>query len=209
MIFISLEGVDGSGKTTIAKLLKDDLVQKGFKVLVTREPGGAKISEQIRTIILDNKNVSMDPWTETLLYIAARKQHLEDVIIPTLKSNTIVICDRFMDSTSVYQGFARFLGITDVDEVQNIVLGAMKPDLTLFFDITPKEAQMRILKRNKNLDRLESENFEFHEKVYEGYQILINEYNSRIRVINARKTIGEVAQEAIDIIQNVLNERKA
>ncbi|AKU79254.1 dTMP kinase [Spiroplasma turonicum] len=206
MLFISLEGIDGSGKTTISKMIKDNLSQKGFKVLLTREPGGETFAEDIRQMILDKKNI-ITPWTETLLYIAARKQHLDKVVIPALKAGTIVICDRFMDSTSAYQGYARNVGMAEIDEVQNIVLGSTKPDLTIFFDITPKEAHIRLLKRKRKPDRLESEDSVFHEAVYEGYQILISENTDRIKVVNSRKPINEVLQQVDFLINDALNER--
>ncbi|AHI52350.1 dTMP kinase [Spiroplasma culicicola] len=206
MLFISLEGVDGSGKTTISKMLKDSLVQKGYDVLLTREPGGEPLAESIRKIILDTKSAPT-PWTETLLYVAARKQHLDTIIIPALKKGTIVICDRFMDSTSAYQGYGRNIGITDVDELQNIVLGMTKPDLTIFFDITPKEAQIRLMNRKRSADRLEKEDLKFHEAVYEGYQMLISENTERIKVIDSRKPINEVLQQVDFLVENAINER--
>lgn len=209
MIFISLEGIDGSGKTTIAKIIKDKLTQKGLDVLLTREPGGETISEKIRDLILDPENENMTPWTEALLYIASRKQHLDKVIIPALRNGTVVISDRFMDSTTVYQGFARRLGITDIDEVQNIVIGSAKPDLTLFFDISPAEAKERMQNRTRKADRMDRESDDFYEKVYEGYRMLINENSNRIKVIDARKEIDVISRQAMYLIEELLEERDA
>ncbi|AGR41713.1 dTMP kinase [Spiroplasma diminutum] len=206
MIFISLEGIDGSGKTTISKMIKDNLMQKGYNVLLTREPGGEPLAEEIRRIILDEKT-KINPWAETLLYVAARKQHLDSIILPALKEGTIVICDRFMDSTSAYQGYARNIGMADVSELQNIVLGSTKPDLTIFFDITPKESQIRLMNRKRSADRMEQEDQKFHEAVYEGYQILISENSDRIKVVDSRKPISEVIQQVDFLIDNALNER--
>ncbi|AUM62262.1 dTMP kinase [Spiroplasma monobiae] len=206
MLFISLEGIDGSGKTTISKMIKDSLMQKGYNVLLTREPGGEPLAEELRRIILDEKT-NINPWPETLLYVAARKQHLDSIILPALKEGTIVICDRFMDSTSAYQGYARNIGMADVAELQNIVLGSTKPDLTIFFDITPKESQIRLINRKRNADRMEQENQKFHEAVYEGYQILISENSDRIKVVDSRKPINEVLQQVDFLIDNALNER--
>ncbi|QEH61207.1 dTMP kinase [Spiroplasma chinense] len=206
MLFITLEGIDGSGKTTISKMLKDSLVQKGYDVLLTREPGGEPLAESIRKMILDTES-DPTPWTETLLYVAARKQHLDKIIIPALKEGTIVICDRFMDSTSAYQGYGRNIGMTDVDELQNIVLGLTQPDLTIFFDITPKEAQIRLMNRKRNADRLEKEDQKFHEAVYEGYQMLISENTDRIKVVDSRKAINEVLQQVDFLVENAINER--
>ncbi|QGS51376.1 dTMP kinase [Spiroplasma tabanidicola] len=205
MLFITLEGIDGSGKTTVSKMLKDSLIQSGHRVLLTREPGGEPLAEDIRKLILDT-NQKPTPWTETLLYIAARKQHLDNVIIPALKEGIIVICDRFMDSTSAYQGYARNIGIADVEEVQNIVLGLTKPDVTIFFDITPKEAQIRLLNRKRNPDRIEKESQKFHESVYEGYQMLISENTERIKIVDSRKPINEVLQQVKFIIDNAIGD---
>ncbi|QBQ07210.1 thymidylate kinase [Spiroplasma gladiatoris] len=205
MLFITLEGIDGSGKTTVSKMLKDSLMQSGHRVLLTREPGGEPLAETIRKIILDTES-NPTPWTETLLYIAARRQHLDKVIVPALKDGIIVICDRFMDSTSAYQGYARNIGVTDVEEVQNIVLGTTKPDITIFFDITPKEAQVRLLNRKRNPDRLEKEDQKFHEAVYAGYQMLISENTERIKVIDSRKPINEVMQQVKFIVDNAIGE---
>jgi dTMP kinase len=164
MIFISLEGIDGSGKTTIAKIVKDKLVQKGFDVLLTREPGGEPISEKIRELVLDPENSEMTAWTEALLYIASRKQHLDQVAIP---------------------------------------------DITLFFDISPEEAKVRLDLRNSGSDRLEAEADEFHEKVYQGYRMLISENSNRIKVIDARKAVDVISRQAIYLIEELLEERKA
>lgn len=207
MLFISLEGIDGSGKTTTAKLIKNRLQEDDYDVVLTREPGGNEISEAIRNVILDKKNHQIKPWTEALLYIAARKQHLDDVILPALKQGKIVICDRFMDSTSAYQGYARGLSIRELDEIQNIVLGIHKPNLTLFFDIELQEARQRMNNRGiENLDRLDLEKISFYEKVYEGYQILVSENTERIKVVNSRLEINEVANIAYNYIKNYLKE---
>ncbi|AHF60492.1 thymidylate kinase [Spiroplasma mirum ATCC 29335] len=205
MLFISFEGIDGSGKTTIAKLLKEKLKSQGYEVVLTREPGGNEIAEQIRDIILSKKNSQINPWTEALLYIAARKQHVSEDILPALKRGAVVLCDRFMDSTSAYQGYARGLGIRTLDEVQSIVLGTTKPDLTLFFDIEPTAARGRMKARFEDeMDRLDLEKQSFHEKVYEGYQVLISEHSDRIKVVDARKSINEVLEQVSYYIDEVL-----
>src|SRR5699024_7776094 len=139
---------------------------------------------------------------------ASRKQHLEKPIIPALRAGTVVISDRFMDSTTVYQGFARKLGITDVSEVQDIVIGSAKPDITLFFDISPEEAKERMKTRNRAQDRMDDETDEFHEKVYEGYKMLINENSDRIKVIDARKPIDVISRQAMYLIEELLEERE-
>ncbi|AGM25605.1 thymidylate kinase [Spiroplasma syrphidicola EA-1] len=210
MLFITLEGIDGSGKTTIAKLLREKLRSEGYNVVLTREPGGDEIAEQIREIILSKKNEKMDPWTEALLYIAARCQHVSQDILPALKEGAIVICDRFMDSTSAYQGYARGLGIRTLDEIQSMVLGTTKPDLTLFFDIEPKVALNRMQERSEDeMNRLDLEKSTFHEKVYEGYQVLISEHSERIKVIDADKTINEVLEQVYYYVYNAIDKIKA
>ncbi|WHQ37143.1 dTMP kinase [Spiroplasma sp. SV19] len=209
MLFITLEGIDGSGKTTISKLLKEKLRSKGYQVVLTREPGGNEIAEQIRNVILSKHNLGMDPWTEALLYIAARKQHVMEDILPALKEGKIVICDRFMDSTSAYQGYARGLGIRTLDEVQSIVLGTTKPDLTLFFDIEPSIANERMKIRNENeMNRLDLEQKSFHEKVYEGYQVLISEHSDRIKVVDARKLVNEVLEQVYYYVDEIIQRIK-
>ncbi|AGM24596.1 dTMP kinase [Spiroplasma chrysopicola] len=210
MLFITLEGIDGSGKTTIAKLLREKLRSEGYNVVLTREPGGDEIAEQIREIILSKKNEKMDPWTEALLYIAARCQHVSQDILPALKEGAIVICDRFMDSTSAYQGYARGLGIRTLDEIQSMVLGTTKPDLTLFFDIEPKVALNRMQERSEDeMNRLDLEKSTFHEKVYEGYQVLISEHSERIKVIDADKSINEVLEQVYYYVYNAIDKIKA
>ncbi|WP_422397540.1 dTMP kinase [Spiroplasma endosymbiont of Labia minor] len=210
-MFVTFEGIDGSGKTTIIKLLIDKIRQRGYDVISTREPGGDEIAEQIRNVVLDVNNKNMSPWAEALLYIAARKQHLDSTIIPALKNNKIVICDRFMDSTTVYQGFARGLGMEEVDEIQRIVLNHATPDVTIFFDINPDQARQRINERQKAEDRLDSENLAFHKKVYEGYQILISQNSDRIKIVDARQEINDVIQKVefiiLEAIESVLNNK--
>ncbi|PQP78558.1 dTMP kinase [Spiroplasma sp. ChiS] len=209
MLFITLEGIDGSGKTTISKLLKEKLRSEGYQVVLTREPGGNEIAEQIRNVILSKHNLGMDPWTEALLYIAARRQHVVEDILPALKRGEIVICDRFMDSTSAYQGYARGLGIWTLDEVQSIVLGTTKPDLTLFFDIETTMASERMKVRNEvEMNRLDLEKNSFHKKVYEGYQVLISENAERIKVIDASKSVNEVLEQVYYYVDEIIQKIK-
>ncbi len=206
MYFISIEGIDGSGKTTIIQMIKQWFLSKGQDCVITREPGGVSISESIRSIILDKNNNHMSPWTEALLYIASRKQHLDEVVIPNLKNNKIVISDRFMDSTSAYQGYARGIDISDLDEIQNKILNHYIPDLTLFFDIDPIEANIRI--QNRGLEasnRIDLETIEFHKKVYNGYKILASHNYERIKIINARLSIEKVYEQCIVAIKELLN----
>ncbi len=202
-VFISIEGPDGCGKSTQIKLLKEYLRKKGYEVVLTREPGGTQISEKIRQIILDKENKNMDPKTEALLYAAARAQHVHEIIKPALLEGKIVISDRFVDSSLIYQGIGRGLG---VDTIYNLNLFAMEgilPNVTLLFDIDKDAAKER--KENRgNLDRLESELDEFHKKVFEGYKKLKNIYPDRMKVVNANGSIEQVHERIILIIENIL-----
>lgn len=190
-LFITFEGGDGSGKTTQINLLKDYLKSKNIEAITVREPGGVSISEKIRCLILDNQNTDMDKITEMLLYAAARAQLVSQVILPALNQGRAVICDRFVDSSYVYQGFARGLGIDVVQNVNNIATQKLVPDITFFMDMDPTTAMNRRLSCG-NPDRLESEGVSFQEKVYEGYIELSKMFPNRIKTINASLGIEEI-----------------
>ncbi|ATG97694.1 dTMP kinase [Mesoplasma lactucae] len=208
-MFITLEGPDGSGKTTVVEPLKKHLEDEGYKVLVTREPGGTKISEEIRNVLLKKRDEKMDPWTEALLFIASRKQHLVDVIIPALKDGYIVICDRYMDSTSAYQGAGRGLKVNDIDEVQHIVLGEWVPNLTLYFNVDIDVANARMNTRDESKNRLDEENNDYKKKVISGYKDLIKKHPERFEVVDANKDKDNVLKQAIRIVDEKLkNEKK-
>ncbi|WBX36560.1 dTMP kinase [Mycoplasma capricolum] len=208
-MFITFEGMDGSGKTTALLKVKEELERLNYKVLITREPGGEVIAEQIRQIILDNKNKDMDAWTEALLFIASRNQHLQKVIKPALEKNIIVISDRFIDSTSAYQGSARNIGVDVVSEIQQIVLKNCLPDLTLFFDVSFSEAEKRMQIRGENSkNRLDKEENNFKQKVYQGYLELVKNNPKRIKVIDANKDIDQVYNQSIKIILEKLKENE-
>lgn len=195
--FITLEGGDGAGKTSIVPTIKERLEQRGYDVVTTREPGGSLIAEKIRQIILDPEHTEMDARTEALLYAAARRQHLVEIILPALKTGKIVLCDRFIDSSLAYQGYARGIGIDEVFAINEFAIEEVMPSLTLFFDITPKKGLERIshnAKREKN--RLDLENIRFHERVYDAYNQLIEIYPERIFSIDADQSIEQVQEEA-------------
>lgn len=201
-LFITLEGPDGSGKTTIANLVKERLEKEGISVLLTREPGGSKIAEEIRNIILDKENINMDFKTEALLYAAARRQHLVEKVLPALNDNKLVLCDRFVDSSLVYQGVGRNLGIDSVYNINLFAIEDIMPTLTIFFDIDPIEGLKRTKKdTNRTLDRLDLEATSFHQKVYEGYREVIKKYPDRIVVVDASKSIDEVLNDVLSIIK--------
>ncbi|WP_425381273.1 dTMP kinase [Spiroplasma endosymbiont of Polydrusus pterygomalis] len=209
MLFITFEGPEGAGKTTVLKMIKEQLKQDGFTVVITREPGGSDISEQIRQVILNKENTLMDPWTEVLLYIAARRQHLVEKVIPNKDSNKIIISDRFSDSTLAYQGYARSLDIDKINTIQKLIFENYQPDLTILFDIKPEIGLKRILlRKNETLNRLDKETIEFHQKVYDGYQkIAINNPN-RIHIVNANLSEKKVFNSVYELIMNLIEEKK-
>lgn len=204
-IFITFEGGEGSGKTTIAKLIKEQLTKEGYSVVLTREPGGVEIAENIREIIHDIKNINMDKKTEALLYAASRRQHLVEKVIPALNNNSIVICDRFIDSSLVYQGIAREIGIDEVYEMNLFATENILPKRTIFFDIKPEDGLRRVYNdENREINRLDLENLEFHQKVYAGYLKICDKYNDRIVKIDASQTIEGVFNQVIEKIREVL-----
>jgi len=197
-IFITFEGPEGAGKTTVLNMLADQLED----VLITREPGGIDIAEQIRKVILAKENTAMDPRTEALLYAAARRQHLVEKVKPALESGKLVLCDRFVDSSLAYQGYARGLGIDEVLSINEFAIGKMMPELTLYFDIEPELGLKRISKnKGREVNRLDLETIEFHHKVHEGYLLLLNRFPDRIVKVNASREIEEVLQETKTIIK--------
>ncbi|SDY99142.1 dTMP kinase [Proteiniborus ethanoligenes] len=206
-IFITLEGPDGSGKSTITRLLSEYLKEKGQDVVTTREPGGTKISEDIRTIILDSKNTSMSNVTEALLYAASRAQHVSQKIAPAIEEGKIIICDRFVLSSLVYQGIGRGLGVDKIKAINDFAIQGVEPDLILFFDISPEIALKRKTRRNQG-DRLEREKLDFHQKVYEGYLSLIEIYEGKIKVIDATKTKENTFEQVRAIVDNLLEKKK-
>lgn len=179
--FITFEGCEGSGKSTQIRLLSEKLKDCGIDFVVTREPGGSHIAEEIRKIILDGKNTEMCDVCEALLYAAARVQHLNDIVRPALEKGKLVICDRYVDSSLAYQGFARGLGKEYIGAINDFALGKYSPDLTLFLDISPDAAFERKHGADKG-DRMEQQGIAFHRKVYDGYLKLADEYPRIIKI---------------------------
>ena len=200
-MFVTFEGPEGSGKSTVAKYLYQRFFNEGKSVILTREPGGTPIAEEIRNVILDKNNVQMDPITEALLYAASRRQHLVEKVWPALKENKLVLCDRFLDSSLAYQGGARDLG---VEKVLNINLAATEgffPDLTLYFDINPELGLNRIKKNaTREVNRLDLEKLEFHQKVRKTFLFLAEQYKDRYVIIDASKPLEEVETLAYNTI---------
>ena len=204
-LFITLEGPEGSGKSSAMAIVYDLLAKDGYQIIKTREPGGTPISEQIRNVILDKENTAMDLRTEALLFAASRRQHLVEKVWPSLKEGKLVFCDRFLDSSLSYQGYARGLGI---DNVLNINLFATEntfPNLTLLFDVDVEIGLERIAKnQEREVNRLDVEKLEFHKKVRQGYLELAKRYPERIVIIDASKPLEEVSYSTYTIIKETL-----
>ncbi|PLR80278.1 dTMP kinase [Bacillus canaveralius] len=205
-IFISVEGPEGAGKTTVLSLLAKELETEGHKVMMTREPGGIDIAEQIRKVILNTHNTAMDPRTEALLYAAARRQHLVEKVKPALEDGAVVLCDRFIDSSLAYQGYARGLGIDEVLSINQFAIEQMMPSVTLYFDIDPEEGLGRISKNaGREVNRLDLETIEFHYKVREGYYILMKRFPERIHRIDASQPIQNVYEQSAEKIKKTID----
>ncbi|MRX72932.1 dTMP kinase [Bacillus lacus] len=198
--FITLEGPEGAGKTTALTTLAEALKADGHEVLTTREPGGIKISEEIREVILNKEHVMMDARTEALLYAAARRQHLAEKVIPALQEGKIVLCDRFIDSSLAYQGHARGIGIEEVLSINMFAIDGLLPHLTIYFDIDPVKGLERISQGNREQNRLDLEKLEFHLKVKEGYDILRERFSERFQAVNA----DQPAEAVVSDIQKIL-----
>lgn len=203
--FISSEGPEGAGKTTVMNLLGVKLKEEGYDVVMTREPGGIMISEKIRDIILDNKHTMMDSRTEALLYAAARRQHLVEKVHPAIDAGKIVICDRFIDSSLAYQGYARGIGVEEILAINKFAIGETMPDKTILFDIEPKVGLARIeAHNNREKNRLDVESLVFHQKVREGYLSLVDQYPKRIKVVDASRSLDIVLEEVYNVIKREL-----
>ena len=202
-IFISVEGPDGAGKTTQIERLKEYLAGKGYEVLITREPGGTVISEAVRELLLDPKHKEMKPETELLLYAAARAQLVGEVIGPAIEAGKAVISDRFVDSSVVYQGIARELGVETVYEVNRPAIGEYMPDVTFLLDL-PAEVGIARKKDQAELDRMEQESLDFHRKVAEGYRTLAKRDPERIKTIDATLPVDTIYDMIKDKVQALL-----
>lgn len=197
--FLVFEGPDGSGKTTVINSLKDYLISKGHSVIVTREPGGTVLGEDIRKILLDKKNTDMNFRTEVLLYAAARAQHVDEIIKPYLEKNYIVICDRFVLSSLAYQGGARDENIDNVKNINDYAIDGINPDRTIFVDLDPEVGLCR-KDSQEELDRLEMESINFHKKVYSSYKKLLESYPYKYSVVDGANSKEDVYNQCLKIV---------
>ena len=203
-LFISFEGGEGSGKSSAINVVKEKLEADGYKVVVTREPGGISVSEQIRDVILavDNK---MSKETEALLYAASRTEHLYRKVIPLVNDGYIVISDRYIDSSLAYQGYARGLGIDKVYQMNLMATNGLLPDVTIYVDVKPEVGLSRIKSNNREQNRLDLEKLSFHQNVYEGYHQVAQMFNDRFKVINGEQTREQVFNDTIKVLDEIIN----
>lgn len=203
--FITLEGGECSGKTTIINAITKVFNEKNIDYISTREPGGIRIAEDIRKIILDVNNTEMTPECEALLYAASRMQHLTEKVIPAINNNKVVICDRFLDSSLAYQGYARGLGMDKILKINSFALDYL-PSLTLFIDVTPDVALKRMSNKDRDgkCDRLDKEAIDFHQRVYEGYHEVLKMYPKRIVRIDGNKPLDVVVNDCLNVVLKYL-----
>lgn len=209
--FISFEGPDGAGKTSVIKAIAEKLRQRlGDRLIVTREPGGNKIAEAIRDLILDPVNTEMDARTEALLYAAARRQHLVEQVIPALNADKFVISDRYVDSSIAYQGAGREIGEKEVWQINQFAIDGLEPELTVYLDIESRAGIARIEQfRQNEINRLDVEKIEFHERVRKSYLRLYEANPNRIKLVDASQQLDRVIEDAFNIITTKYPELKA
>ena len=203
-LFITFEGSDGAGKSTQIQLAKEYLQSRGIEPVMTREPGGTSISEKLRAILLDKDNSEMSPIAEMLIYSSARAQLVAEVIKPAIERGDVIICDRYIDSSTAYQGFGRGLGKM-VDEVNSVAIDGVLPDVTFFLDLDPAVGRSRIA--TDVMDRLEQEKLDFHYRVYNGYKSVAEANPDRVAVIDASRSIEEISAEICEIMERLCNEK--
>lgn len=200
-LFITFEGGEGAGKTTLIKRLQAFLEEEGCTVLVTREPGGSKLSEKIRDLVLHHgRDLHLGSRSELLLFLAARAQHIEELILPALQAGKIVLCDRFNDSSIAYQGKARGLGMELVETISLFATKNLQPDLTFFLDLDPEVGIQRALRAERTLDAIESQKKEFHALVRQGFLEIAKKHPERMKILDASKSPDEVFGQAVSYL---------
>ncbi|GLB47160.1 thymidylate kinase [Philodulcilactobacillus myokoensis] len=202
--FITIEGSDGAGKTTVlSKILKIIQPIMKDKLVISREPGGNPIAEEIRDVILNPKNTAMDSKTEALLYAAARRQNVVQTILPALKHGKLVLCDRFLDSSIAYQGGGREIGTKKIFDVNQFATDGLEPDVTIYLNVPFQLGIERIKKHRQNdIDRLDREKLSFHKRVHDAYQELLSHHSDRIKSIDASQPIDKVVQDVLKLLKN-------
>lgn len=200
-VFITFEGPEGSGKTTVLQRVAERLSQD-YDVLKTREPGGVPAAEQIREILLEGEAV--DERTEALLFAASRREHLVEKVLPALKEDKVVLCDRYIDSSLAYQGFARGIGVEEVRAINEFAINGLYPDLTIYLDITAETGRERIESNARNMNRLDHESIAFHQRVIKGYYDLIDREPNRFKVIDANQKLEAVVEDTYTAIKEFL-----
>lgn len=204
-LFISFEGPDGAGKTSVLQAILPHLADLGREIVTTREPGGVAIAEDIRSIILNPANTAMDDKTELLLFIAARRQHLKERILPPLAKGSLVLVDRFIDSSVAYQGFGRGLDVADINWLNQYATDGLKPDLTLYFDIDVEEGLARIARNaDRDVDRLDMEKLDMHQRVRQGYLSILEAEPNRMVKIDASQPLEAVVAATLAVIKEKL-----
>jgi dTMP kinase len=203
-LFITFEGIEGSGKSTQCKLLKEHLESKGRKVTVTREPGWGAMGKLIRHLILDDKELDIHPLTELYLFCADRVQHVKDFITPRIKDGEVVICDRYFDSTIVYQGYGRQLDLYTVKKLAEASTLNLVPDITFLLNLPVKEGLMRLDLRDETTNRMDEEPLEFHEMIRQGYISEATLNTNRIKIINASHEADEVQKQIRSLLDSIL-----
>ena len=198
-IFITFEGGEGAGKTTLIEGISRHFLSLGYSILKTREPGGTKIGEQIRSLLLEHREEKVSPYAELCLFLASRAQHIEEVIMPALEMGKVVLCDRFNDSSVAYQGIARGLGKVQVAQTCAFISEGLEPHLTFYLDIDPSVGLSRVQKTREQ-DRIEVEGIAFHTKIRNAYLELQKQYPKRIHRLDATLPKEEVYREAVDVI---------
>lgn len=208
-LFITFEGIEGSGKSTQIALLSEHLRGRGRKAVLTREPGGTAIGDQVRKVLLDPANRALSPTAELLLYAASRAQHLHELIVPALEAGSVVLCDRFSDATLAYQGYGRGLPIATIRDLDRIVTSGLRPDLTILLDIDARTGLSRARGRNAQQglhgeSRFENEDILFHTRVRDGYFLLADQEPGRFRLVNAARKPEEIQQDIRAIVDEFL-----